>query len=267
MSIHRESEQLSAYLDGELDAAERRAIESHLSGCAACSTTLQALRATTADLRALPAAEPTPQQSWVLRATLRRARRPWLARYARVVAAAAGVALIGSAIAFATLSGGKHGSLSSGAQTLAVGNAAISIQNTNFNASSARALLSGSANAGGGTFAGSEGAATAPQAGAPAAATPLSKDKRTGGSAALGPAPVQGSSIDYSEQIKTCERQVLARSRDPARALQYIVASYDKTPAFLLVYELPADRPNRSEVWVVRRTDCSVLYFAQHPRQ
>jgi len=45
------SEQLSAYLDGELDLARRRRLEAHLAGCADCAALL-------ADLRAIVAAAP-----------------------------------------------------------------------------------------------------------------------------------------------------------------------------------------------------------------
>lgn len=45
------SDHLSAYLDGELDPARRRRIETHLAGCAECAATL-------ADLRAIVAAAP-----------------------------------------------------------------------------------------------------------------------------------------------------------------------------------------------------------------
>ena len=45
------TDQLSAYLDGELDFARRRRLEAHLAGCAECSALL-------ADLRAIVAAAP-----------------------------------------------------------------------------------------------------------------------------------------------------------------------------------------------------------------
>jgi hypothetical protein len=45
---------VNAYLDGELDAAERARLETHLSACAACRLELEQLRATRGALRALP---------------------------------------------------------------------------------------------------------------------------------------------------------------------------------------------------------------------
>lgn len=47
-------ERLSAYLDGEVSADDRTALESHLPGCAQCQLELAALRQTHALLAALP---------------------------------------------------------------------------------------------------------------------------------------------------------------------------------------------------------------------
>ncbi|HZC05544.1 MAG TPA: zf-HC2 domain-containing protein [Ktedonobacterales bacterium] len=47
-------ERLSAYLDGELGAEERVALDAHLSGCERCQDELAALRQTRSLLRALP---------------------------------------------------------------------------------------------------------------------------------------------------------------------------------------------------------------------
>lgn len=58
------TDRLSEYLDGELGAAERTALESHLAGCAACATTLDELKRVVARARALddrpPAADLWP---------------------------------------------------------------------------------------------------------------------------------------------------------------------------------------------------------------
>lgn len=50
-------EQLSALLDGELDEAERRALEEHLSGCAACREYLADLTAIREAMEVVPAPE------------------------------------------------------------------------------------------------------------------------------------------------------------------------------------------------------------------
>src|SRR2546425_456149 len=70
MTPHGELDQLSAYLDGELDPSDRAHLEAHLPTCAECRTTIDALRATVADLAALPDPEPSEQDSWALRAAI-----------------------------------------------------------------------------------------------------------------------------------------------------------------------------------------------------
>src|SRR2546426_554958 len=53
------TDRLSEYLDGELAAAERSALEAHLAGCAACASTLDELRRVVARARALDDRPPT----------------------------------------------------------------------------------------------------------------------------------------------------------------------------------------------------------------
>jgi tetratricopeptide (TPR) repeat protein len=55
---HHYTDQLSDYLDGELSAAERAAVESHLAGCRECSVTLEELRAVVARAATLPVRPP-----------------------------------------------------------------------------------------------------------------------------------------------------------------------------------------------------------------
>jgi hypothetical protein len=52
------TDRLSEYLDGDLSAAERRAVEAHLATCERCAGTLVELRAVVAQARSLEAPEP-----------------------------------------------------------------------------------------------------------------------------------------------------------------------------------------------------------------
>jgi hypothetical protein len=51
-------DQLSAYIDGELDERAAERLEAHLAGCAPCREQVEQLRATSAALRALPEIDP-----------------------------------------------------------------------------------------------------------------------------------------------------------------------------------------------------------------
>ncbi|MCH8346450.1 MAG: zf-HC2 domain-containing protein, partial [Chloroflexi bacterium] len=51
-------DQLSAYIDGELDASAAERLESHLAECGRCRQEMEQLRATIAALQELPAVEP-----------------------------------------------------------------------------------------------------------------------------------------------------------------------------------------------------------------
>lgn len=59
-TIHGDADLLSAYLDGELETAERRAVEEHLSVCAPCRADLQSLRRVVSVLRDLERHAPPP---------------------------------------------------------------------------------------------------------------------------------------------------------------------------------------------------------------
>lgn len=60
MTCERIEELLSAYLEGELGAAEKAAVEDHLAACPACAELLAALRQVTGAMAAFPEAEPSP---------------------------------------------------------------------------------------------------------------------------------------------------------------------------------------------------------------
>src|SRR5919197_6434579 len=108
MSPHPELEQLSAYLDDELDAAARSALEAHVTSCAECRTTLDALRSTIADLATLPAVAPTEQDSWALRAAIASARAP-SKRWQRAAWAAGAVAAAAIAVVAVVRPGADNG--------------------------------------------------------------------------------------------------------------------------------------------------------------
>lgn len=60
MTCERVEELLSAYLEGELGAAERAEVERHLAACPACAELLVELREVTGAMASFPEAEPSP---------------------------------------------------------------------------------------------------------------------------------------------------------------------------------------------------------------
>lgn len=104
----RYSEQLSAYLDGELARAEAEALERHLGTCKSCRTELAGLRRIVARLDSAPSAGPT-RDLWpdlqrridAVSAPPDPRRRRWL------LAAAAFVAMVLASIAWVTLGPGS----------------------------------------------------------------------------------------------------------------------------------------------------------------
>lgn len=68
--------QLSAYLDGELDARARQRVAAHLATCPACSAQLERLQALSADFQALPAESLGFDLAGVIEGRLAAAPRP-----------------------------------------------------------------------------------------------------------------------------------------------------------------------------------------------
>src|SRR5260221_5873418 len=147
MSTHPDPEQLSAYIDGELTGTDRDDLEQHLTGCSDCSATLRGLRATVADMRALPSPVLSEQDHWALRSAISKAQRRPAERYKRFAVAASGIAAalvvisVLSVISRTASSTFSHtgNSVNTGpeAGALAPAPPSIRIDNTNYNSTSA----------------------------------------------------------------------------------------------------------------------------------
>lgn len=248
MTHHEQHEQLSALLDGELSHADRTALERHVETCAACRVTLAALRATVAEVRALPEPEPSARDSWALRAALARARASETRR-SRAVIALGGIAAAVIAVVAITMQRPHPATEASRVADAANFGTLILIQDQGYDAKTAPDLLAltlaraAPATAGGGNTGG------------------VANDSSLPGSVA---GPGQPTSPDtYAAQISACERTIPAR--DGATATAYLVARYNATPAFFLIYEVAGNSPH-AELWVFRRSDCSLLGFFQRAR-
>jgi hypothetical protein len=103
------TDRLSEYVDGELAASERTALEAHLTACAGCRTTLDALRRVVARAQALDDRPPTAdlwpaiaQQIGVVRRAVRGrpARRRFSFTVPQLAAASVALALLSGSAAW-----------------------------------------------------------------------------------------------------------------------------------------------------------------------
>jgi len=254
MRTHPDPEQLSAYIDGELTGTDRDDLEQHLTGCSECSATLRGLRATVADMRALPSPVPSEQDAWALRSAIAKARRKPAERYRRWVIGAGSAAAVAAAIVgVVSLShnspkatfGQKNESVRAPvAGAVAPPSPSIQTDSRNYNSTSARQLLASLQDAG--------------QAYAPSAAQ---------GGTTHSTAGTEQKSLSFAEEntyraeIAKCERDVFSQGSGGARAISYIVGRYDSTPVFFLIYSVIMSGKTETEMWVVQRSDCYIRLF------
>ena len=88
MTLQHPHADLSAYIDGALDAAAKAAVEGHLVTCALCRAHVAQLRATTALVQALP--DPVPSRRLVPRLVT---APSWLAPLRTLMTLASGAAV------------------------------------------------------------------------------------------------------------------------------------------------------------------------------
>jgi putative zinc finger protein len=261
MMQHDELDQLSAYIDGELDAAERSRLEAHVSTCTDCRTSLDALRMTIADLKTLPEEEPTEQDSWALRSAIARARKP-AKRWQRYIVAAGSVAAV--AIAFvAFVNGGSKGSRNDLEATGGGNNVGLVPVDQNFDKFSAQAHLLALT----GKVSSAEDvqgyAPTAKSGGLPAnqapSQAPVTVDRQ-----------VQSfSAYDSSSgDLERCVRVVQSSTDDLLQPFRYEYARFDDKPAFFLVFVVTKSdgTAERYELWVMSadvKKPCETLFFSQ----
>lgn len=247
MNEHADLDLLAALAAGDLDDADRERVEAHARTCVACTQTIEAVRATIAEMRALPQPEPTAEQSWALRAQVARARSR-SGRIARWSVATAGAAASVVAVVALTLGpgGGADGPRSGASVTSLEAAAPIEILSAEFTSSSASTLLE-------------QPQAFASAAGPPADhSTDRSVELRTGGG---------GATAEYAAdtgQVERCEATIFSSGsplpRERGFAATWRSGSLRKQ-AFFLIYRAE----DRFELWVVDRTSCDVLYFAERP--
>ncbi len=263
MNPHDELDLLSPYLDGELDASDRASLEAHMLSCPECRATLIGLQATVADLRTLPEPIPTPQDSWALRAAIRRARSP-MRKWQRVSWAAGAVAAAAIVFVAVNLPGSNpRQDLASGAlQGERAKGAAIYQSGENLTAADAQArlldvagIVPGAVSTPVPTFKESS-SDSANQGAAPAGSLYAASPQASRELALLASA---GEDDPTRAAIERCVGIVRGSTQEFLEPIQYEIATFESKPSFLLFFRSSA----RYELWVVSRSDCTVLYFGQ----
>jgi anti-sigma factor RsiW len=262
MNEHSELDLLSAYLDGELDVEDSARLDAHIPSCAECRSTLDALRATLGDLALLRLVEMDAYAVAALEhrlesaSRLRRpsARRIWFsgAAAAAVIAMVASLAVVQNARRSPT-TGARSADTAAGAGALNAG-IAILASGTNYDAASARAALEhlGDAEFFTGTYAESQPYTSTVPGGRGAYATPEpGADKLA----------VLAFDATDEARLRTCAAQI--EEGTDLQPQRYEIAQYRTREAFVLFYLVPAEKPTRAEVWILRPSDCFTLFFAQ----
>ena len=263
MSTHPDPEQLSAYIDGELIGTDRDELEQHLTGCSDCSATLRALRATVADMRALPSPALSEQDRWALQSAIAKARRKPAERYRRWVVGAGSAAAVAAAIV-GVLSlthnnlNATRGGTSNEARAPALGGVpapgvapAIQIDPANYNSTTAKSL-----------FLSLRDTNQLPAyLYAPAASASAGSVEGQTSTTASRKSVSSADQITYEPQIQKCEKDIFSNGSGGARALAYIVGRYESSPVFFLIYSVVAGGKTKTEMWVVRQSDCYIRLF------
>ncbi|MBI4728237.1 MAG: zf-HC2 domain-containing protein [Acidobacteria bacterium] len=247
MNAHEQLEQLSLYIDGELEAAARATLEAHLATCRSCRLVLDALRATAADLALLERPQPSDLDSRALRDAVFRARRGGaaargIARFSPAIAAAA--AALVAVVAITQRSPTGTGEQALREQALTAESAMLSVVDSgaSYDETTIGARLD--------ALAAPPGLAAPVFSGAPA--------EDTAGGGATGPHSAARGGSPAGTGIEACAANVLGAGSGLTPVL-YEIASFNGEPAYLVGF----GSSERVELWVLRPSDCGVLYFAQ----
>ena len=293
---HLELESLSAYLDGELDAHERSAVEEHLLACGECSATHSRLSTAAGRVSTLPRVEMTADEHRELRQAILRSRKPrvawWRKGFLQWAAAGSLVVIAVTAIGLGFLREGDRGTAGSDGVT----EAAAPPRPPDFDFGSGREVddtvtsLPEVASAAGAPFRpeddakervrsqmmartdaeGSGAAGPPPEAAAapppesaqdvdPYAGNGQAMDRALGGREENSAAATSG--LFSEEAGRACARRVGSTQAYPMVPLLVREATYQGTPAWLLVFAWSAQpvagQPlDQLQSWLVTPQDC-----------
>lgn len=277
--MHETNEALSAYLDDEVDEAQRARIEVHLQMCTECSATRARLQGAAGATAALPEVTPTADESRAIRlAVIERAAKS--RRFApRAWALIGGVAVVAAGVAgYGLLNRGGPENVTQAGTAEGPALAFLSEREVKITVESLKEVKQGAgrytvddvgakqskALASFDTSADDEAAESTTTSRTTYGAT--SSEARTGEKQPASGIARAGPEADLGD----CLRIVLSSQPYPMMPVLARAATFKDAPAWLLVYAWTASTdPNapldRIQVWLVDRTRCSpdaALYYA-----
>ena len=270
--MHETIEALSAYVDGEVTAAERARIEAHLRACQDCASRRALLERSSRSVASLPPVVPTTDEARRIRqgvldkAPRRRLLPGWVLRPAWAGAGALALVVAGVFGAGVLLRGPDR---DEGGHTTAERASSPAAQPAFESPQEIRAFVSNDRQVSTALRALGESAADAGAVRIPAPAAPKSLQDDPGLSAPL-PGNTAGGSAETTAQAageQTGEECLHERGRDQASGtvpLDVRPATLDGVPVWLLVYAGPPTGPDGHRgliVYVVSRTDCGTLNY------
>lgn len=290
MTNHPGSDQLNAYLDGQMASNDARRIEAHLSSCSQCSVALDSLSAAAEHVRDLPPVEPTPDEHRELRQAILSARpQPrmgWLSSMQWALAGGLAIVLIASIgflflasqgpdsateadLSSAAESSGGPPELSSPAEVEdlvaalpEVASARGEQQTLSRQGADGASGGDGGAAGGSGDYAGATAEAEA-ESGEGGDSTVIDGPEPLAEEA---PAPSRGADervVSQSPRPATCAGRLAALQADPVALLTQLDVVYRGEPALLAVYAYkPGDRVggyDRTLALIVASRDCAEL--------
>lgn len=262
---HETIESLSAYLDDEIDAPARSAIETHLRDCSECRGRVETLRRASAALSQLPEITPTPDESRALRLGVREALpsgRRWL-RAPAGLALAGGLGLVlAGFVAFAVFFGGaQRASLDRSAEEAAPAVGSLASQDLSSEDEIVEAVRSDS------VVAEKRRAYTVADVGRSQDsalrefAFSSESPPRSGEALREEAGGAEESDRAGERSLGFCLEAILRTQRRPTMPASAAAVNYQGEPAYLLVYvytdSTADDAPlDKVQVWVVDRVGC-----------
>lgn len=269
---HEETEALSAYIDGALEASERARVEAHLSVCPDCSDRKDAIERVVATLASIPDVSPTADESRAIRRALEEATTsPRLAPRFWTAAGAAAFLLVAT-LGYVFMRGGpsidsvteeRGEGLASGAaippidfqsedevKEVVAAQPEVTSALARYRVSDVGASQE-------------EVVAALPEPITAGEAQAETTDRSFFSRAATAPTP------SPTRTASECLRTILRSQPYPLMPVMARSATYRGTPAWLLVYvwtnksDDPDARLDMLQIWLVDRDQCSPLLYQQ----